>query len=391
MEIRWAKSKDELEVSAMISYCFPKISEERFKRLWEEKLILQQLLVATKDDEVLGCVAVYPYQMRLRGAWVAMGGVGLVATRPEHRHAHVASGLLEHALTYMKEAGMGISLLGPFSAAYYRRYGWEIAFTMLEYDVPVHALRGCGVGDVIFRKLGAGDYKAMELLYESCTSSYNGVVHPEDRCWTSLQGDDLHTYGVYRQDGGHVLLGYVSYRLQDRSFEIVEMLYASPCIQLEILYFIYKHRAQVDRVYWSWAPPDDELSLLLHDYGDFNGRLIMGKMARIVDIRLVIQKLSYDRKINEVLVVRVEDALLPWHGEALCVRVADGKATVDESDIRNHPVVTCSIGVLTQIILGFVGARQATGMNKLFSSSEAALDTMEKLFPKQTTYNQERF
>jgi predicted acetyltransferase len=91
------------------------------------------------EDMVAGLSVTY-YPVRLFGRTVLMGGVGGVATQPEHRrHRHVAK-LLELALERMRKRGVLVSMLYPFKYSFYRKYGWEHASDNLRMVLPMSAL-----------------------------------------------------------------------------------------------------------------------------------------------------------------------------------------------------------------------------------------------------------
>jgi len=66
-------------------------------------------------DELVSIAAIYPLTVRLRGCSVSMGGLGSIATPPEHRGRGYAGRLVGEFCREMKERGLFTSALWPFA------------------------------------------------------------------------------------------------------------------------------------------------------------------------------------------------------------------------------------------------------------------------------------
>ena len=84
---------------------------------------------AFEDDDatMIATFCVLPWHATFDGHEVIMGGIGGVATLPQYRRGGAIRRCFEAALPDMYAQGMVLSYLYPFSNAFYRRFGDELA------------------------------------------------------------------------------------------------------------------------------------------------------------------------------------------------------------------------------------------------------------------------
>ncbi len=107
-----------------------------------------RVLVETPDDGLVCHVGIYRRLATLNGRKVHVGGIGGVATRPDHRRKGFATVALNAALQTLKHEGsIGFALLfcEPHNAAFYGARGWH-AF---EGEVLAEQPSGHGRFDVL--------------------------------------------------------------------------------------------------------------------------------------------------------------------------------------------------------------------------------------------------
>src|SRR5690606_11674243 len=85
----------------------------------------QTRLGVFKDEQLCAQATLLDLQTYIAGQAFHMGGIAGVSTWPEHRRNGYVASLLKELLLIMKQKGQSISMLYPFSFAFYRKYGWE--------------------------------------------------------------------------------------------------------------------------------------------------------------------------------------------------------------------------------------------------------------------------
>ena len=92
--------------------------------------------VAADAGRIVSTLQVFRKRVRVDGATLAVGGVGNVYTDPAYRGSGLASALLEHALTAMRQHGFDASLLFASRLDFYARFGWRSHLRYLSYLEP---------------------------------------------------------------------------------------------------------------------------------------------------------------------------------------------------------------------------------------------------------------
>lgn len=100
---------------------------------------------AAFDDDVetmMATFAVIPWRANFDGREVVMGGIGGVASLPQYRRGGAIRRCFEAALPDMHARGMTLSYLYPFSNAFYRKFGYEIACDEAVWRLRLAGLEG---------------------------------------------------------------------------------------------------------------------------------------------------------------------------------------------------------------------------------------------------------
>jgi predicted N-acetyltransferase YhbS len=82
-------------------------------------------LVATDGARIVATAQIFQRTINLRGARVALGGIGSVFTHASHRSRGLGSALMRLAVTTMEREGFEVSLLFAERLDFYARFGWR--------------------------------------------------------------------------------------------------------------------------------------------------------------------------------------------------------------------------------------------------------------------------
>ncbi|HUV05926.1 MAG TPA: GNAT family N-acetyltransferase [Armatimonadota bacterium] len=90
--------------------------------------------VCVLDGKLVSALQICEREVRVGSARIRMGGIGNVATHPDHRKKGYSSRLLRDAIAVMREHGMDFSVLFTGIQPFYEKAGW--------CSVPVRTLSG---------------------------------------------------------------------------------------------------------------------------------------------------------------------------------------------------------------------------------------------------------
>ncbi len=302
-----------------------------------------------------------------------LGAVGLggVATAPEHRRRGYCRRLLQEVMKEVRDQGKVLSLLWPFSYAFYRRLGWETGGLQLWVTLPLAALpRDIGRGWTA-RPVGAdspADLAVLDDLYSRWARRFHGclVRQPED--WKRRlqhRNERRFTYLVCSPESGPA--GYVTYAFRPlpddwRQLLVREFVALDGRAHQALLGLLGNHDSQAQRVELV-LPPDD---LLLHRWPDRTEATVRdGFMLRVVDVKAALEGRSYPGAEDGELKWRVRDELCPWNDGVFHVAWDRGRCAVRPAPAAASWDLECDAATLSGLYAGKLPPQAALALGRL--------------------------
>jgi len=381
--------EDTSRIKAMWKYCFGD-TDDFTEWFFKDKYNPSNTLGIRQDGHVISNLQMVPYTMSCRNTDIPAAYIVGVATLPEARNHGLMKVLFQDALQVMKERGILLSPLYPFQYSFYRKYGWEICYNQLQYNLPLQKLSVFKGNKGYFRTIHwESDIPLLAEVYERFMEGYTGYIKRTTEDWISRGRE-------HRLDGGYGYLvmdgdqpaGYLLYHLKEGLFTVDEMVYSSNDIKYQWLAFIHSHTSHAERCTWI-SPLDDGAYL---DMEDARGCVSLNPsaMLRIVDVEALLSLIPIPEGVEGSAVVKVIDEYASWNQGIFLIHAHKGKLSV-QSDVFQEWELEFPIGVLAQIVLGFITPSQAVAMKKSASRSSMALQFVEELFPRQKPFLYEMY
>ena len=137
--------------------------------------------IVRSGRETASGLAYYDGGQWFGGRSVPSSAVAAVAVAPHHRGRGVGALLMRELVLELKKKGAAVSSLYPSTLTFYRRAGYELAGTHLEYQLPLRGLElmnGDRSREVDVRPMSDAD---MELVAAAYRSRMRGASGPFDR------------------------------------------------------------------------------------------------------------------------------------------------------------------------------------------------------------------
>lgn len=389
MNFRIVTEEDKEAVKWLWAYCFEN-HEPFYSWYFSQYYQNENTLGGYQENQLISCLQLVPYQLFLRGQFLATSYIIGLATYPQARRGGVVKELLKEALEEMRRREHYISILMPFNAGFYYPYQWETCYHHYKYIIPLNDLQGISKpwGDFVLVKGKEGITK-LQKIYKKFTADKHGYVVRTEMNWRYLLEEHWGEGGfVYLLEKDGKAKGYIMYFLRQNKALIKEMAYTSLEAQKAIFQFLYNHRSQVKTLEWN-APLDDLTYFLLPD--PKNGiRLFPFMTGRVVDVAKALETISYPRGINEKVSFKIEDNLAFWNNQTFSLEVRDGKGYV-EAQGKKDGEISCSIGAFSQLLFGRLSGEELGEMGKLEVTYPKKLEILDKIFPKCNNYINEYF
>lgn len=323
------------EALALNNYSFPEFTESNTVEGFAGWLEATPCFGEFEDGVLQSKVHVLPMTFRLEEVEYKSTGIGAVGTYPEARGKGGIRRLFQQILAWEKEEGVVLSLLGPFSYEFYKKFGYERIFETLKLTWSMEAFpKGQRQAGVIQRLSYEDALSIMITLYhEDDVSKGFGAIRREsqwnDKGW---KGKDTHI-AVYTTAAGQAT-GYLVYSYTTETFTIKEVIHQDQEALLALAHFIKVHGANSHKVeYISHNPRPSEIPLyqLTEALYDVELSLRPRMQMRIVDVEKFLQDYPYRTECGQSL---KDTALL----EECSIQVTDRTASWNQAifDLRGN-------------------------------------------------------
>lgn len=339
-------------------------------------------LLENEAGQPVAALTTFERAMSLNGGELPAGLVGTLAVPPDQRRRGYAGRLMMGLLEELYERQMPISLLFPFSVAYYRRLGYGLVNLNRFLDLPPRHLPDYPERlDV--RRATLDDQAAMRACYARARRQpqHNGWFARTDWEWFDRVWKEEREAVVYPNDGE--MEGYLLYALDwemdRRPVKVAEWISTSDAAWRGLAGFLSSLGEQATIITYN-APQNSPLLLALNEpysavgsSAEFvyrqSARLVCGFVLRVVHLPTALRARRYPPTMQADLILRVDDPQLPANGRAFHVHIADGAAGVAPAQglFSDAPPVNVETDIATfsQLYTGFVSAEQARALGRL--------------------------
>ena len=359
---------------------------------WPPSLFDQRGLY--EGDTLRAVCKLYFLDTSVRGAATTVGGLGAVATPPEHRGQGYAADLCRHALSEYRQSDVGFVILWPFSTPFYRRLGWGTANTYHRFDLPPSALPNYDTAGQLVR-LDADDWERLRRVETAAAAGTALSLRRSEAWWRERTLADWDDGGVpycygYERDGD--LCGFLVYTVADdadNTLSVSNFAAVDEEARRALFAFLGNHGAQIERVTLQ-LPPDADLLHRVDDPGAVECTVEAGPMVRLTDVGHL-ERLDWPGGDLDCT-LSVSDPLLDHNDGLFRLSVSDGTATVDPLPASDSEAdVTVDIATLSQLAVGTHGVDAAACLAGLEIHDEAARDPLADVFQPESVYLGEFF
>ncbi|WP_207941001.1 hypothetical protein DOK78_001445 [Enterococcus sp. DIV2402] len=307
-----------------------------------------------------------------------MAGVGFVSSDPSYRGEGRIDQLMANILNDCKENKVLFSYLAPFSYPFYRRYGYELIFERIAYDVPSHEWPDSRrVPGKIRRQTWEQSKDVIKEVYEASNRNKHGGLQRED-WWYEYKFHIQRPYyfAVYYNESDEAE-GYLIYQILNGKFHCAEWEVLSGNAYHALNRYIATHRDSVSEIRYEQGYNKNS-SFFLQEKPLANATIRPEMMVRIVDIEAFLTVYPFDNLQAAFAIQILEDTYAPWNEGIFEIH---SKGTVSKVAKTKLPTLTISVQRFTQLFLGYQKLRELMFFNcvtvdkEIVSIVEAILPT----------------
>lgn len=391
MIFRVVNEKRMPQVEKLWAYSFEKPDDPFYQWYFSKYCGKDNMVIGGFDeqDNLQNMLHLNPYMLRIRGVEMLTPYIVGVATAPEARGSHSFGQLIETAFEIIRSEQFPFAILMPIYAGIYQPYQFSYCYYRHSYDMPLEKLQVSNKGAELTVRRMELDKDVLGNIYFNATQAMNGAPVRTDFQWNKLltvhKTENVQCAVCY-VDGAAA--GYMLYKLENDTFNVVEMLTANQHVRNRLLQYAAQHRSEAKHFTWL-AEQWDKTYLQFKDQS-LTGSLQPFMMARCVDARLALERLPVPDSMPESSVVLLlTDNVIGRNNHLLKLTTAPGSlkiaTTLDEED------VTMDMAAFTQLYFGAFSAVELAEAGLIKVSDYSKLEVLDNLFPKCRNYINEYF
>lgn len=321
----------------------------------------ESITVYSDDCETrMSSAGIRTCQSRYDGKFINTMTIGGVGTEPEYRREGCVRKIFDELFKLAPERGWVVGMLHPFSFSYYRMFGYEKICDHRVLEFPISKL------DFVPRcndlKILDNDRRIADAneIYNKFADKRNIMFRRYNSTHFSKESrkNGKSTYIRYDTDGhpvSYITLGVENFynvnRMESINLNVYEMAFTSPDSLAALFGFMRMYEGENDTVKIHNCGMSPEIDVMLRHYVHTKYTLIPDIMARILDVKTILEANNYPKEAGH-FTVKVEDTLDYTRG-IYRVEYADGRADVKKVSNTENYDLCAEMPAFTQMIYGY--------------------------------------
>ncbi len=394
MKIRIITDKERRALMDLYRYAYTFWSDQEIKEEELDEIIAEETLGLFVGGRLVSSTRVHDFQQSVRGVLKDCGGIAGVATYPEARTKGYVRRLMQAAFKQMHEQGQSVSMLDPFKASFYAKFGYVNAVAPYLVQGPLKQLRhsrgGAAGKGWTFERLRAVDAKDefLAFLREVGPAQYHGYLvfkSITESMWKQRVKDSIVVL-VKRKGKIQAVSRYriKGERVKGRwqaTITTINIVWRTREAREQLFSFFSKHGDQIDDIIIH-APFDTQVE---HWFG--GARLQVKRktpwMVRLVDARQAVENLPGEGEENVTL--ELADGDCPWNNGIFSLQSKGNRLRLQKGS--GQAVVKASIQAFSSLVYGAQPVEELEFQGELSISEEWARHALQRWFPPLPIYN----
>ncbi|MDD4368144.1 MAG: GNAT family N-acetyltransferase [Oscillospiraceae bacterium] len=335
--------------------------QNREERYWGERWA-----AFTDDGEMMGYIGGFPAPVRFDGQETTCTCIGGVSCLPQYRRQGVVAGCLRQHLNDSYQAGHVFSYLYPFSTAFYRQFGYELAAQGVDWSLEVASIPAYpeAQGTVVLIQ-GKAEWPAIRQVYDQSLADYNMARLRQADDWAPLLPEQPAVAGryfyVWKNQAGQPKAAYCFRKDYDRNTDRTwmrcqEFYFTDQEGLLGLLNHIRSYRSHFDMVQIP-LPAEIALERVLPEVsGRCRRELRFKGMGRVINAQRALELARYRGEGD--ITLRLKDPIIAANNRSFRVSFQNDRCrSVEGYDPGNAPAanLTLDIATFSRLMLGGCG------------------------------------
>jgi len=396
MDIRKIKKNELEKFKKMQNYAFGKWKDkiEEKDDIFDWFKNAENIGVFKEDDLVSGLI-IHDFEQIVRKDVKRMGGIGGVATYPEHRKKGYISKLMEKSFDRMKRNGQSVSMLLPFKESFYEKYNYVTTNNNMKLEVNLKSLKyyqdysAKGKWEEIRKQSIDSREEYLHFIREVALNKYHGYVlvdRKSKEIWNLYSKNNLIVF-IKRDDEIVATAKYTKKGFQDvfetGVMDINQIMWKDIDARNMLFKYFAKHLDQIEKIkmyipyginFYSWLKNNREIKVDIHQFP---------WMVRIIDVEDALNNIEINEQGS--LIIRVEDKFCDWNNKTFKLENENNSLKVEETDQKEDLII--SIDGISALLYGAYSLEELEHLYNIKYKNLNKREFLKKWFPERMIFN----
>jgi predicted acetyltransferase len=350
-----------------------------------------------ENGTMKSCLCEIEYLMRFDTHNVKMSGIGNVGTLPEARRGGHVRLIFEKLLPEAFERDVIFSNLTPFSHAFYRNFGYELACARNEVSIPTRELAELKLRGSFTQIFPGDDTTELAAIHSAYIANLNhGICRDywaENRAWRIFTKSDPFTTGIFlylwRNNDGKPA-GYIKYQHEKKDVEtmkVKELAFIDRDALFGVLSIVSGLSSQYKTFKWpmpTFIDPTDFIS----DMWEIEQRLVPRDMTRVINVQVALSLMRHPQGEGSWIISVVDKHISANTGTYLVEYGVKGNIVTRTS---KEPDIVCTMPVLSQLVTGYRTLENALLSKQMGLEVRSNREILDKVFTLRLQHITEYF
>lgn len=310
--------------------------------------------------------------LHFAGKEIPCGAIGGVGTEPEYRRGGLVREIFTEMAAECARREIPVTILHPFSFAYYRSFGFERVADHRVLEFPITALNFVPRYPDLIHCTDGTHNTELAAIYSTFAADHRHLMFKREPAHFPTGDPKKKVYLSRDEKGrpdGYIILEIENYfsvnRMVSVNLHVHELIALTDEAMTKLFGFIRMFEGEMETVKMENTAMIPEVELRLRHYMHTGITILPDIMARINDVKLFFESIPYPAEAGSFTFKTAEPPRSPWSGNQTNgiwrVTYRDGSATVEKLPDDTHDYdFTADISALTQLVFGYDSYGYAT-------------------------------
>jgi predicted acetyltransferase len=293
----------------------------------------------------------------------------------------------------MREEGLYLSVLDPFYAPFYEKFGYALAEDRYQHTIPSQEFRLIEPNPEISVKELEDSSETQTVLKVERTMARFGsrAFHTSRSLSRYIKENHFHVLERGKTPVGAVKFHFKGHELENEyrlNLEVFLCAFTSWDVFPSIMRLVAQYATNVKTVTWYGCDPQIPIRQYLKDLWKIRSERKGSMMMRIIDFERYCPQITLEETASQAVVMKIKDEYCPWNEGTYLVKPEGGQLSAEKTS--DSPEITLDALQLSKVVSGLTPATLLHELGEIQCSRDTA-ERLAAIWPADIFITYQRF